>query len=1166
MYSGKHFAPQDLSFSVLLRVDRFAKFLAVKFWYGGLHMGNSSAPRAFNRRRIAGLLLGVGAAVILMSVSGVLDGERAKYIHVRWRSGVSADERSSLEARFSLALLRPLDVTTFAYELLDDSWWNIYSLVRHPAVDDTHHLDRQRYAIASTAPDGESGRRTGIAWRWGVEWLVPYGLTFGIALLAAGASVRLASQRRVTALLILVSGTVAWARRPPPAGFAALGLLAVSLLHGEDLRGGQSDTWIPWVEASAWAPFQQVITSSLLGVGALLTYRVAARHSRFQGIPLVIAAMTVWIFPARASEAGFLLYAVMLWTVDRYLTQPHRYRLWLLTLVTALVAVIRIDHALYLTVAAMAAIYVRHRIDGANASGMVLEYIGSLAVIGLLFVPSGEVFASLGTHGARMIDGVAMRGGFLGPQLRERSGTSPVVEETFNIRWAPGVDANTRVGKERQYELLGGRADTGDASGRTWRYLWDGRSTSGVRRMLADPTVEDTQGIDRASGVYVGGAVVPLGAALLRRARDAGSTAARAAGWLWLTLPILAAIRIGRAAWRRTVATAELDGSLWVLPAVMLCMPVARLVIDGAGDVTAVAGPVLPALTVVAAWLFTGPAPRTSTQEAMFALVPTPTATRPGEAATRSRHTWVCIGLTALTVIVHLYVNTGISNDHAGYLAMGRQVVYGDWPIRDFRDDGWLLQVLLSAAVQKVAGFHLLGEMALAWSFLAASTCITFFLAFRLSRSQVASVATAALAALLVPRPYGYPKLFIYPFAILVLWRYIERPSVRRVAVVGATSALAFLFRIDHGAVIFATSLVTVGFLHARAPAEATRRVAHLIGWTLVFALPQLAYVMATVGLPRYAESIITLGAYANATREAWPIALSLRDGLFTETNAAVFLLDLFLLIAGTALVVAVVQMRRAWLARTDPPRESLYLLVVVVMWGLMLPMLARGQYYTRIAEIGTPIAVLSAWLAIRWLETDIPQGIRRLGLASVIAAVAVALCVRIPMSRFFLRPDEVFRDAPFQPRVLQALATSPPIDSYAPKEISGDRWIARYAYECTRPNDRLLVAWFAPEVYFYSGRPFAGDRWVYLAFDNSAARQREVIERMRVQSVPLVFVNVEQFAEFRAAWPRLAEYLHQAYSSAAEVPTTTGVTRVLALKSRIPSRRVSFANLPCFE
>ncbi len=272
-----------------------------------------------------------------------------------------------------------------------------------------------------------------------------------------------------------------------------------------------------------------------------------------------------------------------------------------------------------------------------------------------------------------------------------------------------------------------------------------------------------------------------------------------------------------------------------------------------------------------------------------------------------------------------------------------------------------------------------------------------------------------------------------------------------------------------------------------------------LVGACLLFSTPQVAYAAWSVGLPRYVESVVTFGTFAFAHRESWPVSLALDQGLFTDANAAALLLNTSVVVAGIALVSAGLQVRRAWAHRTVAPRESLWILVVVVMWGLMLPMLARGQYYTRVSEVWQPVAILGAWLAVKWVAVN-PRSIARwTALGAVLTTTLVALCCRTPMAKFFTSSETVFGGAPFQAHALQELATSPPIDQFAPPLSPGNfQQLVRYAHDCTTPEDRLLVTWFAPQVYVYAGRAFAGDRWSYGDFDNAPDRQHKIVELLR--------------------------------------------------------------------
>ena len=172
-------------------------------------------------------------------------------------------------------------------------------------------------------------------------------------------------------------------------------------------------------------------------------------------------------------------------------------------------------------------------------------------------------------------------------------------------------------------------------------------------------------------------------------------------------------------------------------------------------------------------------------------------------------------------------------------------------------------------------------------------------------------------------------------------------------------------------------------------------------------------------------------------------------------------------------------------------------------------------------------------------------------------------------MRSFFQPTSDLFAGLPFQAHALQALATSPPIDAFAPEDGGSDfQQLVRWARECTTVDDRLMVTGFFPELYFYSGRAFAGDRWSYAGFDNSPERQRIVVAQIKSQSVPVVFITADSSdTGIQQRWPALAAYLETSYRLAAKVPVQNDhVLAVLVSNSRIPSRYVPFRDLPCFN
>jgi hypothetical protein len=173
------------------------------------------------------------------------------------------------------------------------------------------------------------------------------------------------------------------------------------------------------------------------------------------------------------------------------------------------------------------------------------------------------------------------------------------------------------------------------------------------------------------------------------------------------------------------------------------------------------------------------------------------------------------------------WLNPGWVNDHFRMLAQARQVLAGELPFRDFRDPGIFLQIHTSAAFQLLFGYRLLGEALLCISLLSAGYALTFLLATRASRSVLIGLVVTVSVIALNPRLYAYDKVFLLPFGLLVCWRYVDRPTIRNLAIVGLCTAFAFLFRHDHGVYIGAVSATLLIAVHWKArPTESLRRLA----------------------------------------------------------------------------------------------------------------------------------------------------------------------------------------------------------------------------------------------------------------------------------------------------------------------------------------------------
>jgi hypothetical protein len=154
--------------------------------------------------------------------------------------------------------------------------------------------------------------------------------------------------------------------------------------------------------------------------------------------------------------------------------------------------------------------------------------------------------------------------------------------------------------------------------------------------------------------------------------------------------------------------------------------------------------------------------------------------------------------------------------------------------------------------------------------------------------------------------------------------------------------------------------------------------------------------------------------------------------------------------------------------------------------------------------------------------------------------------------------------------QTISDLSTHPPIEGWL---ASGDeqrelKELTRYVRECTKPDDRLLVTWFAPEVYFYSERRFAaGLAFFYPRFFSSPAEEEVALARLRAQTVPIALVDVASYEQsFVRDHPKLAALLAERYTVAGEVDSSSARYRVLTDRRAVPVRVSSPWSLPCFQ
>ena len=86
-------------------------------------------------------------ALALVGLHVSLAPSLPSHVNIRWSPRATDVERTLAERELTLTEGRPQDERTWTYALRDRSPQNITRIIRHPLVEDTHHLDRDRFTL-----------------------------------------------------------------------------------------------------------------------------------------------------------------------------------------------------------------------------------------------------------------------------------------------------------------------------------------------------------------------------------------------------------------------------------------------------------------------------------------------------------------------------------------------------------------------------------------------------------------------------------------------------------------------------------------------------------------------------------------------------------------------------------------------------------------------------------------------------------------------------------------------------------------------------------------------------------------------------------------------------------------------------------------------------------
>jgi hypothetical protein len=567
----------------------------------------------------------------------------------------------------------------------------------------------------------------------------------------------------------------------------------------------------------------------------------------------------------------------------------------------------------------------------------------------------------------------------------------------------------------------------------------------------------------------------------------------------------------------------------------------------------------------------------------------------------------VAASMFLLAALWQFLTYNGFPNDHYFHVARARQMLLGDWPIRDYVDPGAPLQAAISAVARglfgDVAGPELL-VVALGVAVGAAATAIG---ASWLSGSTIVGVGVTVLEILASPRSYSYPKMLLYGLAGCVIVALTAQASRARLLIAAGLTAVAFLMRHDHGLFIGVACAAAMLLSASRGPhtlreyqsqpasdrdspaatterpvvvhegpttslADAARRLGLFAAAVAVLVMPWALWVQYHQGLIPYFEMGIAV-----SRREA-DISL-LRDLPYPQLSAGLTTANmhawLYYLFWTLPVVSVVLALLRRVLRRERWAGESLAVAAIALIAFALDATFLRNPLETRLADVTVPAALLGAWLlglvwSMKW-HRAIVVGARA-------AAAVVLLCTTVAIWRVGdvtgkldevgAFDDEVEHVQEHTAAVIAAL-TSPEMDTRKlPSRVSaGLVPFFRYLNRCTDETDRLLVSGPYPDVFVLARRGFAGGHIAFMeAFYHSDADQRLTLERMTRQSVPFVVLPLDDQDAFARSFPRVLAHVTAAYDVMTDIPVDglKGV-RIMIERARPRMGTDRVTGWPCF-
>lgn len=515
----------------------------------------------------------------------------------------------------------------------------------------------------------------------------------------------------------------------------------------------------------------------------------------------------------------------------------------------------------------------------------------------------------------------------------------------------------------------------------------------------------------------------------------------------------------------------------------------------------------------------------------------------------------------AATLLFRYLALTGFPNDQFEHLAGAQQMLFGEWPTRDFLDPGMPLMYAVSAGAQLLFGRTLFSEALLDSSMLGLAAACTLVGACRVSRSLLVAVAVTILTILIFPRPYAYPRLLMTAVGPLAMWAWASKPTVTRLAWLAATTVVALLFRYDYAAYVGIGALVTLIVTKADGWRPVLTRVATFGGLLLLLLTP---YALFLGGFDALADSLFRFVVYGS--RHAARNALRL-DNLGTVYEARLFYgFHAIPIVALSFLIVD--RLRR----RTSTDWPLILPLAVLAMTANYF--LIGNTLSSRLPDAVVPNMLLFAWLAGRATRVTLQPA----RWAAVSASVLVFALGADAVTAIGDTTQQIDRTGLLASGIqaiptLISSRTAELTARFSPKQVPDGGIVPlvpffEYLDRCTTTDHRLFVAGYIPQIFVYAKRKFGGGEKVFLQGSFASDEdQRFIVDRLASQVVVFSLAYSDEYEPWREDFSRIAAFVTSHFTPMTEIAVGQDRTvKVLVNAEMTPVGTDTATGWPCYR